>query len=441
MKNQRFFTRNFVPTAQSLQTLMKGMVIYMIQNKLRYLVLLASIGVLSILYNRYVMGIIFLTILIMPFFLFALLSFSYGMVTAELVSIVHVANKGEMIPISVQLNNPTIFPISNLTIYLKYKNAYSPKQYKKEFSVSLDRRTNTTVLCNILSEFSGNLEISLTGIRLYDYMKIFSLKNKLKGEAKIAVLPYFHEIMENNFLKRNSQIVESDYYSSVKSGDDPSEVFIIREYKEGDRPQRIHWKLSIKQDQLMIKDFSDPLNCSVLIFVNLKVPPEGDVMSYMDALLESSLSISYSFLSVGQIHYLSWFEEKHGVCRRIRIMKEKDLFEAVDGLLQTIPHSEKTDGLAAYLAEHPNDQYSDFLYVTGEIPSSRINSISMIRTNTKQIIYVRDFNNIYGTNETQEYREQELIEEYTRSSAELGIGLLPVRIGNIKADIEQLKLN
>jgi len=414
---------------------------YMIQNKLRYLVLLTSIGVLSILYNRYVMGIIFLTILVMPFFLFALLSFSYGMVTAELVSIVHVVNKGEVIPISVRLNNPTIFPVSNLTIYLKYKNSYSTKQYKKEFSVSLDQRANTTIMCNILSEFSGNLEISLSGIRLYDYMRIFSLKKKLNGEIKIAVLPCFHEIMENNLFTRNSQIVESDYYSAVKSGDDPSEVFTIREYKEGDRPQRIHWKLSVKQNQLMIKEFSDPLNCSVLIFVNLRVPKEGDAIVYMDALLESSLSLSHSFLSINQIHYLSWYEESHGACRRIRIMKEKDLFEAVDGLLQALPYSEKTDALAAYLAEHPNDQYSDLFYVTGEVSVPRLDYLTMLKSNAKQIIYVNDSNHVYDTREAIKGEEESILESFIRSAAEMGIRFLPLEIGNIKKDIEQLKLS
>jgi hypothetical protein len=57
----------------------------MLQNKIRYLVLLISMGFLSILYNEYVMGIIFLTIVAMPFCLFALLCFCYGMVRAELV--------------------------------------------------------------------------------------------------------------------------------------------------------------------------------------------------------------------------------------------------------------------------------------------------------------------------------------------------------------------
>jgi uncharacterized protein (DUF58 family) len=376
------------------------------------------------------MSIIFLTLAAMPFLLFALLSYIYGRVTAELVSVVHVASKGEMIPISIQLNNPSIFPVSNLKIYLTYGNAYSIQKYKKEFIVSLDGNTKSSIICNLLSEYAGNLEISLKGIRIYDYLKLFSLKKKLKGELKVAVLPYFYELPENDFTNRQARMIESDYYSSVKSGDDPSEVFEVREYREGDRLQRIHWKLSRKQDQLMIKEFSDPLNCSVLLFVNLCIPKGDNSLSFMDAILECALSLSYSLLVKGQMHYLTWYDEGHGACRRIRIVQEKDLFEAVDGLLQAVPYTESTDALSAYLAEHPNDQYTNLFYITGEVSEARFDSLSIVKAYTRQMIYVRD----------KSTEEQGISGDLIQRTGEMGMGLWSVDTHNVKRDLEQLRL-
>jgi hypothetical protein len=256
--------------------------------------------------------------------------------------------------------------------------------------VSADRKTRATITCNILSEHAGNLEISLEKVRVFDYLKMFSLRKKCHGDIKVAVLPVLREITEDYLVNRSMMQVESDYYSPVKSGDDPSEVFAIREYREGDRPTRIHWKLSVKQDQLMIKEFSEPMNCSILIFANLSISPEEDVLLYMDALMECALSLSYSFLIKGQIHYFSWYDETHGICRRVRIVKEKDLFEAVDGLLHSGPYSKGVDVMTAYLAEHPNDQYSDLFYVTGEVSKPQLESLSLIKANIRQIIYVND---------------------------------------------------
>lgn len=393
---------------------------------------MAAVGMLSILFNQYYMGIVFLTVFAMPFLLFGLLSYLYGKVRAELVTSVHVANKGDVIPVTILLNNPTIFPVPNIKIYLTYRNTYSKHKYRKTFLVSLDYRTKTSVICNLTSEYAGNLEITLEGIRLYDYMKLFSLKKKQKGELKVAVLPRFYELPENNITEKNSMIVESDYYSPTKCGDDPSEVFAIREYREGDRPQRIHWKLSRKQDQLMIKEFSDPLNCSVLLFANLCVPQGGNVLFFMDAILESALSLSFSLLSNGQIHYFSWFDETHGDCKRVRITTEKDLYEAVDGLLQAAPYGNMTDALMAYHAQFQHEQYTDMIYVTGEMSDKRMDSLTYLKAYSKQIITIQ-------SNEKQ-LEDQKLSPEVIKWSADMGIGLWPINIKNVRGDMEQLRL-
>ena len=46
---------------------------------------------------------------------------------------------------------------------------------------------------------------------------------------------------------------ESIEYSAYRSGSDMSEVFGIREYREGDSIRNIHWKLTGKCDDIMIK--------------------------------------------------------------------------------------------------------------------------------------------------------------------------------------------
>ena len=57
---------------------------------------------------------------------------------------------------------------------------------------------------------------------------------------------------------------EDPEYSKVKPGDDPSEIFDFHSYREGDPIARIHWKLSSKHDELMVKEFSLPLPGKVL---------------------------------------------------------------------------------------------------------------------------------------------------------------------------------
>jgi uncharacterized protein (DUF58 family) len=405
----------------------------MLRNLIKYLVALTAVGLLSILYNTYYMGILFLTIAAIPFVLFAILSYIYGKLKVDLVSVIHVAKKGDVVPILVLIDNPTRFPIARMRLDLTYKNAYSTQSYKKNFVVSVDANTKTSVICNLYSEYAGNLEITLNRIRIYDYLKIFSLSRKKNAGLTVAVLPVYYELPHDLYTDLHSGVVESDYYSSVKSGDDPSEVFAIREYREGDRQQRIHWKLSRKQNQLMIKEFSDPLNCSILLFVDLCIPDEVNRMVFMDSILECALSLSYSFLLAGQMHYFSWYNEKQGTCHRIRIAQEKDLFEAVDGLLHVLPYSSAIEALLAYESEHSKEQYTELIYVTGEQPRKRTESMSLLKAMSRQVIYIGEIDSQPGT----KYFPNEIVRRF----GETGISYHSVDTHHVKRDMEQLKLS
>jgi uncharacterized protein (DUF58 family) len=377
------------------------------------------------------MAIIFLTIAAMPFVLFGILCYVYNKVTVELNSLHYIVNKSEKISIAIQCNNPTVFPISNMKIYLSYKNSFSHQSNKKDIKLSLDARTKTTVYCNINSEYAGNLVITLYRLRLYDYMKIFSLRKKREDKIQVAVLPMYYELPEDVNGFRSNSVMESEYFSTLKSGDDPSEVFSIREYREGDRLQRIHWKLSMKQDQLMIKEFSDPLNCSVLLFVNFSIPAGEAALALTDAILECSLSLSFSLLKKGQIHYITWFDTSLGSCRRIRITRENDFFETVDGLLRARLYTRETDVLSAYIAEHPNDQYSDVYFITGEMTRQQTEIFSLYRTINRQIVYIFNDEGTYSS---------EVPNSLSDRSKEFGIEVHPLTLGNIKSEMEELRL-
>ena len=82
----------------------------------------------------------------------------------------------------------------------------------------MDGRTGTSVSSKIYSDFAGNIEITLKKIRIYDYIKLFSVRRKNCEKGIVAVLPSYYELMGNNFTLKNNTIVESDHYSTVKSG-------------------------------------------------------------------------------------------------------------------------------------------------------------------------------------------------------------------------------
>lgn len=403
----------------------------MLRNLLRYLMLLASFGVLSILYNEYHMSILFLTLAAMPVVMFLLLCYFYFTIKAELISVVPIAGKNQMIPVSISIQNPAIFPVTNLKIYLVYKNAYSSTSFRKEFMISLDGKAKTTFVFHIYSQYCGNIEINFKGLRVYDYVKLFSFRRKYNQELKVAVLPEFNELQDQAITRDQKRVIENDQYSIFKNGDDPTEVFAIREYREGDLPKRIHWKLSNKLDRLMMKEYSQPQNCFDLIFLNLTLLPEAPTLLYMDAFLESALVLSYTLLTNRKTHFISWYDAGRDACARYKIEQEKDFYEAIDSLLQVLPSKSGVGSLLHYRSEHPSDQYSNLFYFTAESDIESMEALTMLQAWNKYILYI--------TKLDYEERVPNPSNAIVRQSEEMGIELWPVDLYNAGRILEQLQ--
>lgn len=410
----------------------------MFSNKIRYLFLLVFLGIISILYNEHVVGIIFVTVVALPFVLFETLCIIHGFIKVELSTTTHVLAKGEKIPITLKLYNPTFLPVYAIKVYLTYNNEFSSKKYQKEYMVAIDGKSRTSITYNFISEFSGNINISLKKIRCYDSLKLFSLKKRCNEEVRVAVLPNFYDIEEEIINSKNKSSIESDVYSASNKGDDPSEVFTVREYREGDRPSQIHWKLSSKQAELMVKEFSDPLNCSLLIFIDFNIKKGKNSLIYMDSLIESALSISYNLLLKQESHYLSWFDSKLGACRRIKISTDKDFYEAAGGVLEASSVDESINTLSNYIAEYGNEQYSQMFLISGEITQVSIEELALFPSFTKQVLYI-EYNK--EKNRRKESLNNIQSVEFVKNLDGLEIDIIPINIKTVSKNIQELKLS
>ena len=130
---------------------------------------------------------------------------------------------------------------------------------KRDTLMFMMGKPGQTVSYALSSDYCGQLEIEILQVRLYDYLWIFGFSGTC-GQNKLRV-PVMPDIRPLDILaeERQAEDWESDEYSKVKPGDDPAEIFDIRAYRAGDRISRIHWKLSSKRNELMIKEGGLPV--------------------------------------------------------------------------------------------------------------------------------------------------------------------------------------
>ena len=191
-----------------------------------------------------------------------------------------------------------------------------------------------------------------------DMLGIFYFPVSVSGEREsLAVMPKINP-MELYVDSRNWDITgESDEYDPVRPGDDPAEVLQIREYRSGDRIQRIHWKMTAREGELMVKEYSRPVFCAVVLFLDLRTEGYTDEFENADEYLEKVLAVSCGLLELGYSHFVVWYDAAHSQLSRIQIREQENIYELIERLFQVLPYAECVDTEEMYHQEYPGHIY------------------------------------------------------------------------------------
>lgn len=342
----------------------------MVRTKIGYLLIASFLGLLSILYDEYIMMLVFLTVLIIPILLWIIMLYLRKFVDISLTCDSSIVQKGTPYEMVIQIANRSFFPVSLIKMTLSYQNQLEGIKKEEKMIAVVDSSCEQKHTFTMASDYCGVLQYTLKGAKLYDFLGLWCVRKKAREELSITVLPNIHVIEESIVLDNPSVLVESELFSSTQSGDDVSEIFGIKDYEYGDKMNRIHWKLSLKEDKLMVKQYGLPINCSVAIFFDTHYEikdgiPSALPMEYLDRMMETMVSLSFSMIMQKQIHFLVWHDAVKNICKRFRIENEEDLYEVLAVLFS---HSRLPEekGLAIYHeAQYSKEQYTNIFYLAG----------------------------------------------------------------------------
>ena len=303
------------------------------------------------------------------------------------------------IVISVTAENMSSFlPLLKGVVFVKYKNGFSGEKGKKKlyFSVDAGERKKQELYLDVKTV--GDVCVSVEKIKIYDYLSIFSRKlmKKQPGEH-VLVLPAKKEV----YLEAEGLIGEStgetDKYSPYKKGEDPSEIFDIREFKDGDKYQRIHWKLSFKKQTLMVKEYSLPLADAVLLFVDFSMTETGkDKERMIEVLTQGIYSVSLALFEQELPQKFVWYDISANMIREEKAVKEEDLFFLFLEMFKTKISAESDQLAKSYGTWNDLKPVESAIYLTVNT-DSRIDGKELGVRNLQVINLKEDFVDEQGT--------------------------------------------
>ena len=353
-----------------------------------YIILAVLVYIFHILYKGDLSFILVAFLVLMPAALFVLLTIQAAMLKISVSCASKSAERGKPEVLKIVLYNPTIFPITACRLSVRYKSFFPPdKPAAEKYSVivPVSQRTRESVTISFTPEHCGYVDISLKNVKISDMLGLTWLFKKTRYTDRITVLPAifpFSPDMEKSF----AYSADSDVFSSAKSGDDPSEIFQLREYRDGDSMNRIHWKLSSRGESFIVKELSKPINSRVLIICDLGVCKTSESF---DMVLDMTATIA-SFFSGMQAAYTIAAVSEDNTLFAAEISDQESLLSALTELCcgSVCFGSRMTD--EEYLpaaAELIKKGYSHILAITAETDKVFLDELSRLCAETKLTVF------------------------------------------------------
>lgn len=217
----------------------------------------------------------------------------------------------------------------------------------------------------------GNVAIRVESVKIYDYLNIFAWTVGKDFETQnVLVLPPLKDMYLDRDGWYNETEEDSDRFSLYKKGDDPSEIFNVREFADGDKIQTIHWKLSGKTGSLMVKEGSLPLTKVVNIFVDLCVAgdttKEGRERRHRESnlLVQGIYSVSMYMIENAIPQKYIWYDGRNEVIQERIVEHEEELLWMFQELFKCRITKDAQELVQAYLAWEEGRPLESAMYLT-----------------------------------------------------------------------------
>ena len=335
-------------------------------NRILYFYLLLLTFLFFVLFDVYLFHLLFLFLLLLP-----VLSLLAVLPVRRAVRC-KMEIENEIVPrgrcqLALTTENLGVLPCARVQIRLSYHNALGASSAsamadaEETVQLSLPARQTRTLRPLLKSARCGRIDFAVRRVYVCDLLCLLRLPipaRNVRGEAgSVYVLPAPQS--RTIAIEEAADIgADSTAYSQEKPGGDPSEIFQLRDYREGDSLRSVHWKLSSRMQRLIVREFGLPLNPSLHFLMELRA---GAAPAAAEAMLGTMLAFSEFLLSREIVHSLS-FVTDDGVLETISVTSTDTLAAALHSLL-ALPGQKRWSTLHRFTAEAVPDAGAHLVYL------------------------------------------------------------------------------
>lgn len=214
-------------------------------------------------------------------------------------------SKGDKVNFIFSINNEDFF----IYPYIKVSFYGAKTIFENQFQVknfSLQPFTGKNYAFELQCNYRGNYEIGINSIELEDFFGLFRFRYNIFEPKYVTVYPRI--VYLEKFPLKTDYMSESHSMLNTRD-EDMSTVSDVRKYAYGDSMKRIHWKLTAKTQEILVKKFQSTSETNTLMLVDLHENPytSGENIVLEDKLIESVVAVLhyclYKWIPVNLVCY------------------------------------------------------------------------------------------------------------------------------------------
>ncbi len=220
------------------------------------------------------------------------------------------------------VENRSLLPLARLSLRLETRNLLTGASRRQKLALSgVIRRAPEEFPVD--AAHCGLLEFRVRKVRVWDYLGLFSLPCTQPQCARLSVDPV--PVSPGPVNIPEGQGVRPQSSGAARRG--PGEDYDLREYRPGDPMRSVHWKLSSKWDELIVRERAETVTPLPMLAFDWSGPPDR-----LDRVLDRLSGLSRALLAVQRPHVLVWLDQAGDPVRRV-VNDEKDLRDSLLVLL------------------------------------------------------------------------------------------------------------
>ncbi|WP_303136515.1 DUF58 domain-containing protein [uncultured Eubacterium sp.] len=260
----------------------------------------------------------------------------------------NVVDKGKNVTGKIIVNNKYPVPLNEMVLNFEIKNILTGETKKVKENLFLGITKKSEMPLELESKYCGCIKVELKNIEIFDIWGIASIKKNFNESQQIYVMPY--TITQDIELGNSNAKEASDTWQFMENVAGVSgEVFDIKEYQIGDNIKNIHWKLTGKYENPMVKKMAKEAEDSIILIFDNRF--ENSKYEMADALAEMFISLSRNLLNENIPHTIGWWQEDKEKYISYNIRSEQDLVSRLPKVLAAGKCVNKTSEYENYIAK------------------------------------------------------------------------------------------